>query len=247
MTSQLIDPSRELAREAARHDDGRFGTKALGEVDLELTVHDPAQDAYDDYYDEPEDITHDGFSLDRTISWWRGLVPAPRTAAHDDLRASVAEEVQEQTLVEIEGAPEQDPERRKWHQRFLDTALKYTAPVGYFSWKQSLKTSFTKGGVLMAGIATFAITSHFAGMYMRVEPSKPLPPQPDPAAARLTELSERYDCYTGGLGEGEIPARAIITVTRGDKVTVKAVSFDEGWAAHTDKTDNRTLRAVCRL
>lgn len=57
----------------------------------------------------------------------------------------------------------------------------------------------------------------------------------------VQHLMTRYRCSTTGFGAGTIPASALIQTERGQ---VRMVSFDRGWAIHTNNGPG-TLMAVC--
>ena len=101
----------------------------------------------------------------------------------------------------------------------------------------------TGGALLVVGSAGMADVPDRAAAHPRLERTVP-------AATPEPRLMKRYDCSSTGFSSGAEPQSALVRRQDG---TVRAVSFEQGWAVHTaadtasgaEEAGGATLVAVC--
>lgn len=126
----------------------------------------------------------------------------------------------------------------------LDSLLSITVPEGHFTFKKAIKRAITKGGIVLAAIAAFAVPAELGGdglgMHAWGEPEST-----QSTGARVTQMVEQFECSYSGLPDGVEAKHAIVQAKNGGEDTASVVSFDKGWDIYNDKDSARYLVAVC--
>lgn len=222
--------ARKAALENGRQPDGRFGPWSLDEAHADVDLSIPAPRRPDD---------SDAVDLELAFEDWESSrqIGTPISAAVAEWRNGlVARQV-------IESKPTPEPERIRFRE-FLDTALRWTAPTGHFSWKKAVRNAVTKGGIALA-----AVLCLFAPIALK--PSAAAQPRPAPdqwsqSYDFYVDSADAHDCYLNGLPEGEVPKNVIMRAKVGGEIRYRVVNFTKGWEMHHEPMSGWKIISVCR-